>query len=833
MKSLIAIVFVFASVCHTLYAQGSLSGIVKDKANGTALSGARLQLKNTGKFTRSSGKGEWKIQNIDAGIYSVIITTIGYKTLVLNDIKVENGKNTELITELDQLSTRFDDITVYGAYKRREKITETPAAITVMQAQDIQRAARGNQLGRALEGLPGVDVVQNGVTDFNVNTRGFNNSTNRRLLVLVDGRDVALQQIGATEWNSFAMPLDEFSRIELVRGPAAALYGANAFNGVLNMTSYAPKDVLGTKVSFLAGDYQTLRADVRHAGISGNLSYKITAGHSQSLNFSRSRTIKDTASLEYPSLYPRNIEQQTLRAEDRNTFSTYGTLRLDYELGNDQKMTGEFGYTQFGDEVMMAGAGRIHVPKTAKPFARLAYNSGPLNIQTTYNARKTIDTMRILAAPPGTIILDDSWDINLDAQYNTQLTQDISFVGGVQVQHQSIGSKGTVFPNDPLTADFQGVYAQAEWKASSQFSLIASARFDNASIHPSQFSPRAALVFTPITDHQFRLSVGRSFQRPNFLELYRKYRFAPALGARGPINFRPVMASINDTLSKITGAQQSLDLGLFSNTAVGQNDPAGIQPIAYGLGNSSLNVESNFGYEFGYKGILSKEIFITVDAYYNRLQNFISGFLPGVNPNFPSWSSAGALPENLRQYSGLIDSIVYAQLGQSDKARLTNLDGKPAFIVSNTNIGLVEQWGVDIGVNYYATPQLLLGANYSYYGFHLIDATTPNPFLAKGEDLLLPNTSPHRFNVSATYTEAGIFDIGVTFRYVEGFKWLAGDFRGSVPAYALVNLNAGVQILDNLRMGINIFNLLDRTHYEILGGSLMPRLSNISATWNL
>ncbi|MBK9247264.1 MAG: hypothetical protein IPM69_03920, partial [Ignavibacteria bacterium] len=66
------------------------------------------------------------------------------------------------------------------------------------------------------------------------------------------------------------------------------------------MTSYSPREVLGSKVSFLAGDYKTMRFDARHAGAWDALSYKITAGHSQSLNISRSRTLADTLSLEYP-----------------------------------------------------------------------------------------------------------------------------------------------------------------------------------------------------------------------------------------------------------------------------------------------------------------------------------------------------------------------------------------------------------------------------------------------------------------------------------------------------------------------------------------------------
>lgn len=812
----------------SVFAQGTVIGTIVDAKTKAPLKSVRVQVNKSTRYVLTGSNGLFRLENVPAGDQTIVASLVGRKSNIKPGVKIADGKTTEINFEMDEWETKFDEVTVYGASKRKEKVTETPAAVTVITTAEIQRAARGNQLGRALEGLTGVDVVQNGTTDFNVNTRGFNNSTNRRLLVLVDGRDVALQQIGATEWNSFQLPLDEFARIEMVHGPGAALYGANAFNGVLNMTSYSPREVLGTKVSLLAGEYNTLREDVRHAGAWDALSYKITAGHAQSTNISRNRTAVDSNYFEYKGFAP---EQQVLRDEDRNTFSTYGTLRMDYDLNAEDRILGEVGYTQFGDEVMLAGSGRIHVPKSEKPYARVAYNSSHFNVQTSYNARNTLDTMRILAAPKGTIILDESFDINLDAQYNTSVMDNLNLVLGAQLQHQSTASHNTVFPNEPILADFQGVYGQAEWAASSMFKVIGSARVDKGSIYPTQFSPRGAIVITPIENQQFRLTVGRSFQRPNYSELFRKYGFAPALGSKGPINFRPVAQAVNDTLKALTGNAQSVDLGLYN-----PNDTltlAGRQPAAYGIGNPTLNVESNVSYEFGYKGVINKDCFVTVDVYYSELKDFISGFLPGVNPNYPAWSSKAALPDSLKQYSALIDTMVNAQLSTSDRARLTTYNGKPTFLVSNTNIGKVTQLGFDIGVNYYITNEFLLAANYSYYSFKLVDAKTPNPNLKTGEDLLSPNTSPNRINITGTYTVANQFDVSASFRYVDGFTWLAGDFKGYVPSYSLVHLNGGVQATDNIRVGANIYNLLNNKHYEILGGTLMPRMVTVNASFTL
>lgn len=831
LKSIVVLITSMFAAASVFAGTGTVSGVVRFSDTKDPAVYIQVKDQNSRKGAYTSQKGAYKLSGLSAGKHTLLLRGVDIQDTTI-DVDVQEDRTTKVDIDVVRRMVNAGEVVVYGASKRLEKITETPAAVTAVTTAQIQRLARGNQLGRALEGLNGVDIVQNGATDFNVNTRGFNNSTNRRLLVLVDGRDVSLQQIGAVEWNSFASSLGDFSSIELVRGPAAALYGANAFNGVLNMTTMSPREAVGTRVSFLGGDYKTLRADIRHAGVLGDFSYKITAGRSQSLNLAVNRTDSTSIVNEFPTLWPAARELNAISGDDRETFATYGTLRMDYELSESQTVLAEFGYSQFGNEVMLAGAGRIHVPNSAKPFARMAYHDDNLHIQTSYNARRTIDTMRILAAPPGTIILDDSYDLNLDAQYNGDLTSGIRYVVGGQYQHMSIASERTVFPNEPIIAKIGGVYGQIEADLSEQLSLVGSARYDNANIYPQQFSPRVALLYKPEADQTFRVSAGRSFQRANFSELFRKYAFRPAFTAQGrPVNFRPIQGRIDSALSALTGAQQRTFLNLFDTTVTSQMDPRGIQPVAWGVGNQDLDVEQNIGFEIGYSGKIGSKLFVTVDAYYNRLTNFISGFLPGVNPNFASWSSAGSLPADLQQYASVVDSIVYSQISPQDRARFTTYENKPAFIVSNTNIGLVEQFGVEVSASYQVNREFGVSANYAYYGFNLLDAKTSNPFLKTGSDLLSPNTSPHRVNLSANYEVPNSWDASLMFRYVEGFEWLAGDFRGVVPAYAVMNFNAGVHVNDNLRLGVVVNNLLDRRHYEALGGSNIPRLTYVSATY--
>ena len=97
---------------------------------------------------------------------------------------------------MEAVAVSLSEIVVEGASRAPERIVEAPAAISVVPPEQLQAAAITAQTPLALQATPGVDVVQSGVNDFNVNSRGFNSSLNRRMLVLQDGRDLAIAFLG-------------------------------------------------------------------------------------------------------------------------------------------------------------------------------------------------------------------------------------------------------------------------------------------------------------------------------------------------------------------------------------------------------------------------------------------------------------------------------------------------------------------------------------------------------------------------------------------------------------------------------------------------------------
>jgi outer membrane receptor protein involved in Fe transport len=116
-------------------------------------------------------------------------------------------------------------------------------------------------------------------------------------------------------------------------------------------------------------------------------------------------------------------------------------------------------------------------------------------------------------------------------------------------------------------------------------------------------------------------------------------------------------------------------------------------------------------------------------------------------------------------------------------------------------------------------------ANYAYLGF---DVKENNPLFA---NKIVPNSAPHKLNIGLQYESNG-FSAGVQVRGVTGFTWVAGLFEGYVPEYWLVNLNASYEVNKELTVSGTVFNVLDRRHYQIFGGSILQRMSSLNITYN-
>ncbi|MFQ5823222.1 MAG: TonB-dependent receptor domain-containing protein [bacterium] len=758
---------------------GEISGTVFNAETGEPLEKINVSIKGTTMGAATNSDGKYIITRVPTGSYTLVFSAVGFVNLEFTNVTVTAGESTTLDAFLLEEVVELGDVLVYGASKHPERITKAPSAISTISAIEVRRVASTGQVPRLFEAEPGIDVVQNGINDYNLNARGFNSSLNRRVLVLLDNRETSIAFLGAQEWNSLSFPLEDLGRLELVRGPGSALYGANAYSGVINITTPAPKDILGTKVSISGGELNSFKGDVRHAGFSGPWSYKFNIGSTRNDTWSKSRTNKED--LEYAGL---DTEVVTLNDEDLST--SYGSARVDYDFINGGVFTLEGGFAQAQDQVYVTGLGRVQVDKVNKPWGRATYASDRFFLQADYSGRKTQGNQQV-SLNSGAVFKEDSYNLNFQFQHNlSALEKRIRFFWGASQRFQHVDTDKTLTP-DTYHENQTGLFAQLELQLSDKITLVGATRVDRSTLHDTQFSPKAAVVFLPRANHSFRATFNRAFQTPNYSEFFLR---APA-GTPVPLD--------------------SLELGL--EATLGQDLPLNFGPTpVLALGNEDLKVEKIFGYEFGYKGIYSKKFSVTANIYFNRLNNFITDLLPRVNPTFAPYQLPGDIPEPIKR---IINNTLEKKLGNNLLALSTLPDGSLAFVVSYTNAGKVNEWGFELGLNYYVTNEILLSGNWTYFDFDVIDQAVG--------DVLIPNTPQNKFNIGLSYNGPQGLDFGIRIKYIQGFDWAAGVFQGKVPKYTLVNLAGGYKIKSNIRLGLVITNLLANEHYELFGGSVNGR----------
>jgi iron complex outermembrane receptor protein len=155
---------------------------------------------------------------------------------------------------------------VTSVAKKETRLGDSPAAIAVVTAEDFRHLGIAT-LPEALRLVPGMDVAQITANEWAVSARGFNNEFASKLLVLVDGRAVYTPASAGVFWNAQDVVLEDIDRLEVIRGPGSTLWGANAVNGVINITTKSAKQTQGGLLSTTVGSEENVSVTARQGGV--------------------------------------------------------------------------------------------------------------------------------------------------------------------------------------------------------------------------------------------------------------------------------------------------------------------------------------------------------------------------------------------------------------------------------------------------------------------------------------------------------------------------------------------------------------------------------------
>lgn len=382
--------------------------------------------------------------------------------------------------------------------------TEAPATVYVVTAEDI--ATSGAQtLWDALRSVPGVDVMTTRSWHGEVGIRGLNRPLNNRVLVLLDGKTVLNGFFDFVTWEAIPVALAEIVRIEVVLGPASALYGANAVNGVINIVTTPSTDADGGEIRVALGERSTRMAHVVY-------------DHG-------SETSRTRGSVAW-----RTGDQFDSDRPASQVFKTHGAWFG--QLDDDRHLRVAAGLVGHDTQLATSGGAGAAFNDGANGFLDGELDWSGTKIRGFWNRGRSklrgFDRLR----EPNTDY--DTFDLSLTRRLTLANNE---LAAGASYRRNHMRSK--VFGPDPLDQDLWAGYVEDVWPLRTNMNLTLSARAD---WHPRagwSFSPRASLTTQLAQRHVLRASMGTAFRTPtlteNHVDFTDRFAYDGALGGELPI----------------------------------------------------------------------------------------------------------------------------------------------------------------------------------------------------------------------------------------------------------------------------------------------------------
>lgn len=461
--------------------------------------------------------------------------------------------------------------TVVTAIRREQPISQSPSNLYVITEEDI-RLSGATDIPTLLRRVPGMEVMQMTAGEFNVSARGNDQQRANKLLVLVDGRSVFVDLQATAPWTQLPITFPEIRRIEVLKGPASAIYGFNAFDGVVNIITKSGVEMSGTTTQAGYGELGTLRSAGVQGGSIGKFDYRISVGRDQQQQW-------------------RNRDALGYRLHRLNGQATYSI-----DSDSSIKLAGGLTDTNRFD---FASADFLHL-NTPSTFAysEALYERPNFFLRFNWQGNAITIDNEPLTSLTGIVTTTDNLGrsrsipyngntYNAESQYTLEVIPSHRLTLGGNYRRNTIS--GTQLSENGHEDRF-GIYLQDDWRPTANLTLNAGIRLDlHNELNPT-YSPRVALIYSPFPNHTIRLSGSLAYRSPTLVETFQEI----------PTTFT---------------------LFGFSNTSTL-------------LGNKNLAPEQIVSYEAGYQGwYFAHRVRVRADVFYNRVTDLIAPVTIDVSGN--------------------------------------------------------------------------------------------------------------------------------------------------------------------------------------------------------
>lgn len=680
----------------------------------------------------------------------------------------------------------YEEAVVVTATKVEQQLVNAPATVSVVTS-DVIASTPATNYAELFRSVPGVNLAQTSARDFNITMRGASSTLATSTLALLDGRSLYLDFFGFVAWDLLPVNPNELKQIEVIRGPASAVWGANAMNGVVNFISKTPRELNGNSATIQFGtfgrdsdrgqhlDNGTLFGiNATHArAINDQWAYKISAGGYTSDPYARpTGEIPNPTHTQYPNFANTGTTQPKLDA------------RVDYDA-EKFKLVFAGGYSGT-DGIFHTGIGPFDSDGVGVGYASMRYTRGGLKFNVFTNQLNGDASGLLAIGTNGRPILFEfntkTYDVELGNVNAIGTHNVVSYGGNVRFNTFDL----SIAPRGDSRTEL-GFYAQDEIFMNDKVRLNIGARvdkFDN--IEDPVFSPRVTLILKPKADHAVRVSYNKAFRSPSLINNFLETTILNQLD----------LAQINPGFAALPGRAFTF-------------------PVR-AIGNENLTEESNDSYEIGYTGIIKNRATVSASVYWTKSSDEIfftqTGRYRALNPP-PGWVQA-LTPSGLPATSiaGILEVLPPPCPGITATCTTGGLPSEFSYL----NLGEVKNKGFELGVDGAVNRALNVFANYSYQA-------TPDPDFDISE-INLPPTN--RFNAGFNFSQGHYLgNLSVSFVDDAYFQdVLDARFAGPTEAYTQVNGAFGVKFLkDKLTTTIKVINLLDEDIQSHVFGDILKR----------
>lgn len=454
--------------------------------------------------------------------------------------------------------------------KKSEKASEAAASIFVITQEDIERSGM-TSIPEVLRIVPGLNVAQSGSHQWAISARGFNDQFANKLLVLIDGRSVYTPLYSGVYWDVQDTPLQDIERIEVIRGPGATQWGANAVNGVINIITKNAKYTQGGLVSSTAGNVD------------------------RSLNTVRYGTqISENGYIRTYAKYDERDEVRTARglgAHDAWNKAQAG-FRADLKPEDDQKFT-------FQGDVYRSGQDyALNLPYVAGVIPTNTHEkvSGG-NLMGKWNKKNSSTS-----------------EIDLQLYYDAARRNNLVFDSNVQTADIDLQHTWTELQSHEIISGVSYRLVKSDVDGTSYIKFAPSSRLDNL------FSAFAQDKIT-LNPNDLFLTLGSKFEHND----YSGFEFQPSARLSWLIDGKQTLwGSISRAVHTPSVSDDSAD----SRYIIG---PVGGGVILARSGDKNTEAEDLIAYEIGYRIQPASNISIDSSLFYNDYNNLLLGSVRGTS----------------------------------------------------------------------------------------------------------------------------------------------------------------------------------------------------------